>query len=301
MNWADQEYAIVCGIAAIRHYHNHELQPFVRGVIELQLPDLLAQGTESTFANVSAKQLATVPFPKLSEDEQRRIAHIHGTLDDKIELNRGMSETLEAMAQTLYKSWFVDFDPVRAKAEGRPTGLPPNLDARFPDSFQETELGEIPEGREVGQLESIAEERRPSVKPGETAPSTPYIWLADMPQRSIGLTQWDTADGIESGKSAFKRGEILFGELRPYFHKVGIAPVDGVCSTDIVVAAAKSPEWFGFVLGHMSSREFVDYTELRVNRHPNATHDLEADGSVLGFAAAERTSGSFQRAHSPDR
>src|SRR5690606_18929212 len=58
----------------------------------------------------------------------------------------------------------------------------------------------------------------------------------------------------------FRRGEILFGKLRPYFHKVGVAPVAGVCSTDIVVVTPVAPEWFGFVLGHVSSVEFVDYT-----------------------------------------
>ena len=88
-------------------------------------------------------------------DEQQRIAHILGTLDDKIELNRRMSETLEAMAQALFKSWFVDFDPVRAKAEGRTTGLPPDLDALFPNSFQDSELGEIPEGWEVGTVNDM--------------------------------------------------------------------------------------------------------------------------------------------------
>ena len=82
-----------------------------------------------------------------------------------------------------------------------------------------------------------------------------------MPQRSVALSQWDTADKIESSKFAVKPGEILFGKLRPYFHKVGIAPVDGICSTDIVVAAPKTPEWFAFALGHMSSTEFVDYTD----------------------------------------
>ena len=65
---------------------------------------------------------------------------------------------------------------------------------------------------------------------------------------------------MESNKFQFKRGEILFGKLRPYFHKVGVAPVDGVCSTDIVVVAPQSPKWFGFVLAHASSDAFVEYT-----------------------------------------
>ena len=82
-------------------------------------------------------------------DEQRAIAHILGTLDDKIELNRRMNETLEAMARALFKSWFVDFDPVRAKAEGRDPGLPKPIADLFPDRFEDSELGEIPEGWEV--------------------------------------------------------------------------------------------------------------------------------------------------------
>jgi len=68
------------------------------------------------------------------------------------------------------------------------------------------------------------------------------------------------ADGIESNKFEFKKGEILFGKLRPYFHKVGVAPINGVCSTDIVVVAPRSEDWFGFVLGHVSSVMFVEYT-----------------------------------------
>jgi len=79
-------------------------------------------------------------------DEQRAIAHILGSLDDKIELNRRMNKALEATARAIFKSWFVDFDPVRAKAEGRPTGLPDDIAALFPDSFEDSELGEIPKG-----------------------------------------------------------------------------------------------------------------------------------------------------------
>jgi type I restriction enzyme S subunit len=97
-----------------------------------------------------------VPAPEDIE-EQRAIAHILGTLDDKIELNRRMSETLEAMARALFKSWFVDFDPVRAKAEGRDPGLPQPLADLFPDSFEDSELGEIPRGWEVKAIGDLAE------------------------------------------------------------------------------------------------------------------------------------------------
>ncbi|MGC9261848.1 MAG: restriction endonuclease subunit S, partial [Phycisphaerae bacterium] len=95
--------------------------------------------------------------------EQRAIAHILGTLDDKIELNRRQNETLEAMARTLFKAWFVDFEPVRAKLEGRwqrgqtLPGLPAHLYDLFPDRLVESELGEIPEGWEVGRIADLAE------------------------------------------------------------------------------------------------------------------------------------------------
>ena len=88
--------------------------------------------------------------------EQRAIAHILGTLDDKIELNRRMNATLEALARALFKSWFVNFDPVRAKMAGRDPGRPQHLAALFPDSFVDSELGPIPEGWEVRSLDSIA-------------------------------------------------------------------------------------------------------------------------------------------------
>ncbi len=91
-----------------------------------------------------------VPIPPLPE--QRAIAHVLGTLDDKIELNRRMNETLEAMARTLFKDWFVDFGPVRAKMEGRDTGLPEDVADLFPDRLVDSELGEIPEGWEVRTL-----------------------------------------------------------------------------------------------------------------------------------------------------
>ena len=101
-----------------------------------------------------------VPLPPLHE--QLAIARILGTLDDKIELNRRMNETLEAMARALFKSWFVDFDPVRAKAEGRDPGLPKTLADLFPDSFENSELGEIPNGwrhRKLGELVDLTRGR----------------------------------------------------------------------------------------------------------------------------------------------
>ena len=206
-----------------------------------------------------------INLPPLAE--QRAIAHVLGTLDDKIELNRRMNETLEAMARALFKSWFVDFEPVRAKMEGRwrrgesLPGLPADLYDIFPDRLAPSELGEVPEGWEVRRLEDVASQRRSTVKPPDIDPNSPYIALEHMPKRCIALLEWSNANGLASSKFMFKRQDILFGKLRPYFHKVGVAPLNGLCSTDIVVVLPISEQWFGFVLGHTSSKEFVDYTD----------------------------------------
>ena len=194
-------------------------------------------------------------------EEQKSIAHILGTLDDKIELNRRMNETLEAMAQAIFKDWFVDFGPVRAKVEGREAYLPEDVWGLFPDSFQESELGEIPRGWEIATLGTVAAHPRRSVHPAEITPETPYIALEHIPKKSIVLPNWEISYSLASNKFQFNCGEILFGKLRPYFHKVGIAPVDGICSTDIVVMVPQAPHWFGFVLGHTSSTEFINYTD----------------------------------------
>ena len=109
---------------------------------------------------------AEIRFPT-DINEQRAIAHILGTLDDKIELNRRMSETLEAMARALFRSWFVDFDPVRAKMEGRDPGLPKHIADLFPDRLVDSELGKIPEGWElkaIGDLADVVGGGTPSTK-----------------------------------------------------------------------------------------------------------------------------------------
>ena len=217
-----------------------------------------------------------VDVPPLTE--QRAIAHVLGTLDDKIELNRRMNETLEEMARALFKSWFVDFLPVRAKAAlGTPSqggsdwtveragayldSMDKDIVDLFPDRLVESELGKIPEGWEVKALGEVANQRRSGVSPEQIDPGSPYIGLEHMPQHCIALSEWGSADGLASGKFRFKQGDILFGKLRPYFHKVGVAPLDGLCSTDIVVVSPISTQLFGYVLGHSSSKEFVDYTD----------------------------------------
>lgn len=123
--------------------------------------------------------------------EQKSIAHILGTLDDKIALNRKTNETLEALAKALFKSWFVDFDPVKAKAEGRPTGLPAEISDLFPNSFENSELGDIPSGWVVGTIgDSVGRVfDGPHATPKEALDGNIFLGIKNMTGTSLDLTE----------------------------------------------------------------------------------------------------------------
>lgn len=299
MNWADQEYAIGRGLAAISHKAGQAYQPWLRGIIELQLPDLLASATGSTFPNVSKDQLHGLWIPDQSLPEQLEIASILGTLDDKIELNRRMSATLEDMARSLYRSWFVDFDPVHAKMDGRqPAFMDEATAALFPDRFGDDGL---PEGWMCGNLSDIATNPRTGVKPDQVDPTTPYIGLEHMPKRCITLSEWGTAEDIGSQKSAIQQGDFLFGKLRPYFHKVGISPVSGICSTDIVVVRAAKPLWAAYTLSIISSDDFVEHTNAGSSGTRMPRTNWKDMGSYETVIPPEEVAQAFENMLAPTR
>jgi type I restriction enzyme, S subunit len=160
---------------------------------------------------------AQVSLPELPE--QRAIAHILGTLDDKIELNRRMNDTLEAMARALFKSWFVDFDPVRAKAERRDPRLPQPLADLFPARFIDSELGDIPEGWRVASVYEVADvvygAPFASVQFNTEGLGEPLIRIRDLPNESPGV--W-TAEVHAKGYKV-RPGDIVIGmdgEFRAY-------------------------------------------------------------------------------------
>ncbi len=145
----------------------------------------------SVQAKLSQGNLNQIPVPYPCEESQRRaVAHVLGTLDYKIELNRRMSETLEEMARALFKSWFVEFDPVRAKMDGRwrrgesLPGLPADLYDLFPDRLVDSELGEIPEGWEVGTMSQLAKRIQSGGTPKRLEPT--YWDAGDIPWLTSG-------------------------------------------------------------------------------------------------------------------
>jgi type I restriction enzyme S subunit len=191
--------------------------------------------------NRNALHMMRVQRPPLPT--QRKIATILSAYDDLIENNTRRIKILEEMAQALYREWFVNFR------------FPGHENVRMVDSPR----GEIPEGWAAKNLGDIAEEVRRGVSPDEIDPETPYIGLEHLPRKSIALSDWGCVKEVNSTKLVFRRGEILFGKIRPYFHKVGVAPIDGVCSSDTIVIYAKSHDYFSIVLASVSSEEFVKH------------------------------------------
>jgi type I restriction enzyme S subunit len=176
----------------------------------------IAQGTALPYLTVTSLSGLSLEVPHFSE--QRAIAHILGTLDDKIELNHRMNETLEAIARAMFKSWFVDFDPVRAKMSGEPSesicqrlGLTPDLLALFPDHLVDSELGEIPERWEVKPLPAVIEVNPArALKKGVVAP---YLDMANMPTtgaRALSVVEREFGSGMK-----FENGDTLVARITP--------------------------------------------------------------------------------------
>ena len=164
------------------------------------------------------------------------------------------------MARALYREWFVEF--------------------RFPGHAKvprvESAVGAIPRGWEVKKLGDIAEDVRRNVPKGELDEPRPYVGLEHIPRRSIALDAWETATEIGSNKLEFKKDEVLFGKIRPYFHKVSVAPFGGLCSADTIVIRSRRPEDYAFVVACVSSDAFVAHASATANgaKMPRANWDV---------------------------
>jgi type I restriction enzyme S subunit len=131
--------------------------------------------------------------------------------------------------------------------------------ALFPSGIVESEVGEIPEGWSPGSFGEIAVQRRRNASAADIDPEEPYVGLENFTRASLALFDWGVGRGLESQKFRFERGEVLFGKLRPYFHKVCIAPVSGVCSTDVVVLSPIRPEWTSYMRLVVSEPAMIEH------------------------------------------
>ena len=160
-----------------------------------------AMSSLSTRASLNNEMLSRLSIAVPTPAEQSAIGHILGTLDGKIELNSRMSETLETMARALFKSWFVDFDPVRAKMEGRDPGFPREIAELFPSRMVESELGEIPEGWGIGPLDSVIVLQRGFDLPGTERTPGAYPVLAASGPSGTHNEFMVRGPGVTTGRS----------------------------------------------------------------------------------------------------
>jgi len=252
----------------------------------LSQTDISGYLTGSTMPKLTQGNMNRIPILSPPLLEQRAIAHILGTLDDKIELNRRMSETLEAMARTLFKSWFVDFDPVRAKMEGRDPGLPKPLADIFPARFVDSELGQIPEGWEVGCFADVVEHLRDKENPLASPEvsfshfSIPAFDDGQRPKQEVG-------ENIKSQKSRVLPGVVLLSKLNPEIERVWLVDVAqadrAVCSTEFLVLQPRPPHGRSYAYCLARSPAFRQAIEGLVTGTSKSHQRAHVD-SILGLA-----------------
>ena len=186
----------------------------------------------------------TVPLPPLPE--QRAIAHILGTLDDKIELNRRLNQTLEAMARAIFQDWFVDFGPVRAKLAGQEPYLPPELWALFPDRLAATELGEAPEGWGVKALGEIADFRNglalQKFRPGAGEGRLPVLKIAQLRSGQADGGEWATENIAPD--CIVEDGDVIFSWSGSLMVKVWCGGQAALNQHLFKVTSPDYPKWF---------------------------------------------------------
>ncbi|PJG59718.1 type I restriction endonuclease [Aeromonas cavernicola] len=240
-------------------------------------------GTPGIGQPLSTLRSIEVPLPPPSS--QRVIAKILGDLDSKIDLNRRINQTLEAMAQALFKSWFVDFDPVKvkiaAKAEGRDPlraamsiisgkaeveldTLPPEqyqqlaaTAALFPDAMEESELGEIPKGWAFKSVADIAEFTTGKVEVSSLTQDL-YISTENMLENRAGITRATSLPSVATVPN-FKVGHVLISNIRPYFKKIWMARFDGGRSADVLAFKPADFQWTEFVYNLMYQDAFFEF------------------------------------------
>src|SRR6266700_1244850 len=187
--------------------------------------------------NLSLEKLLSFKIKVPRPEAQRDIADVLPAYDELMENNRRRMGLLEEAARLLYLEWFVRL--------------------RFPGYEHARITNGVPEGWVRNVLADICSDIRETILPEELEPDTPYIGLEHMPRRSISLTEWGRAEAVTSSKNRFKTKDILFGKIRPYFHKVGIAFTDGVTSSDAIVIRPNSDRFQSFVLLTVSGDKFV--------------------------------------------
>jgi type I restriction enzyme S subunit len=238
-------------------------------------------GAGSTRAYLGITAQAHLPIVVPSIDTQRAIARILGALDDKIELNRRMNFTLETVAQKLFTSWFVDFEPVVARSEGRNHfGLPDELAALFPSDFEDSEQGSVPRGWRPASLSEAIELVRELVDPQAAGfeefdhHSIPAFDSGQRPMREIG-------SAIKSGKYLVPDDAILLSKLNPETPRVWWPTPDpqrrSIASTEFLVCRARKGVTRTWLYWQLRDADFLDEFATRVTGTSNSHQRVRPD------------------------
>lgn len=214
------------------------------------------EGTGSTVSNVRIPVLKALNIPRIGNEDM--VAKSLSDIASKMALNTQTNQTLEQMAQAIFKSWFVDFDPVKAKMNGeQPEGMDEATVSLFPEKLVESELGLIPDGWAVGTLSDVAKycSARTSID-GVTVEN--YISTENMLADKKGVT---AASKLPTAKTiaAYKTGDILVSNIRPYFKKIWLAEGNGGRSNDVLGFESSAPNTDSFLMNLLYQDSFFEY------------------------------------------
>lgn len=241
----------------------------------------------STVDRISVKEFPSFPIRIPPLDQQKAIAHILGTLDDKIELNQQMNRTLEGIARALFKSWFIDFDPVRGKLDGRqPVGMDAETAALFPDEFEDSALGKIPKGWKVGLLGDVVEVNSRSITKGYPHNLIQYVDISSVTVgRLEGTTVYELSNAPSRAKRLVQHGDTIWSGVRPNrksYLFIHTPPQNLVVSTGFIVLSPKgiSPS---YLYAWVTTEEFVDYLAFNADgsAYPAVRPDRFSDAQML--------------------
>ncbi|MEW8418886.1 MAG: hypothetical protein AB2690_16720 [Candidatus Thiodiazotropha endolucinida] len=224
-----------------------------------QVDYLQHQTDMAAYVSLKDQRQMRMSLPEI--DVQRDIARTLGSIDDKIANNRVLAADLETMARTIFKSWFVDFDPVKAKMEGRaPAGMDADTAAMFPDTLVESELGVIPEGWKFGTLASKSDLNPESWTARNHPDSILYADLAGTDRGQIVETKaFDWADAPSRARRVLRPGDTIVGTVRPgnrAYSYVGVDDLTG--STGFAVLRPHAPSLRSFIYHAATADEAID-------------------------------------------
>ena len=226
--------------------------------------------------------------------EQRAIAHVLGTLDDKIELNRRTNATLEAMARGLFRSWFVDFDPVLAKMEGRDTGLPKDIADLFPDRLVESELGEVPQEWQLKPLDSVADFQNglalQKFRPAQSEARLPVVKISQLRAGEANSGEW--ASATIKPECIIDNGDVVFSWSGSLLVRIWCGGRAALNQHLFKVTSERYPKWFYLhgILSHFTEFQRIAEDKATTMGHIKRHHLTDAlcvvppDGVIARFS-----------------